>query len=97
MSVREARAILRVRFITVRLADGTWAMMAAGCGFMMAVMPMLGFRFGNDGLVCVALVAVIVFLATSARRTARRCPRCKEVNREVAIFCAQCGTRLRDK
>ncbi|MFQ5590319.1 MAG: zinc-ribbon domain-containing protein [Phycisphaerae bacterium] len=54
-----------------------------------------GVRFDRDGLVCVAVVAVIVFLATSTRRSARRCPRCQEVNREQARFCAQCGAQLR--
>ncbi|UCE60723.1 MAG: zinc ribbon domain-containing protein [Phycisphaerales bacterium] len=52
--------------------------------------------FERDGLVCIGLVAVIVFLATSTRRSAKRCPRCQEVNREQAIFCAQCGTRLKE-
>jgi hypothetical protein len=52
------------------------------------------FYVGRDGLVCIAVVMVIVFLATSTRRSARRCPRCHEINREPAIFCAQCGARL---
>ena len=51
----------------------------------------------DNAFVCIALVAVIVFLATSTRRSAHRCPRCKEINREAAIYCAQCGTRLRKK
>ncbi|MHC4698868.1 MAG: zinc-ribbon domain-containing protein [Planctomycetota bacterium] len=55
----------------------------------------LGLRFDRDGLVCIGLVALIVFLATSTRRSARRCPRCREVNREQARFCAQCGAPLR--
>lgn len=54
-----------------------------------------GLRFERDGLICIGLVAVIVFLATSTRRSARRCPRCKEINREQARFCAQCGASLR--
>ena len=52
------------------------------------------FYFGLDGLVCVAVVMIIVFLATSTHRSARRCPRCHEVNREPAVYCAQCGARL---
>ncbi len=28
------------------------------------------------------------------RRRALRCPRCQEVNRPHAVFCAQCGSRL---
>ncbi len=51
-------------------------------------------RFNLEGLACIAMVVVIVLLATSTRRMARRCPRCSEVNREPAIFCAQCGARL---
>jgi len=52
--------------------------------------------FGLDDhhLFTVAIVAVIVFLATSSRRPSRRCTRCREINREQAVYCAQCGTRL---
>lgn len=64
---------------------------------MIGTILTLGWHFGEDNLACVVLVAVIVFLGTSTRRTARRCPRCKEVNRDGAIFCAQCGTRLRER
>ncbi len=48
----------------------------------------------RDQLICIVVVAVIVFLATSTRRSARRCPRCHEVNRSHAIYCAQCGEKL---
>ena len=41
-----------------------------------------------------AVVAVMVYLVTSFRRPSRRCPRCKEINRDQARFCAQCGTQL---
>ena len=47
-----------------------------------------------DGLVCIGVIVVIVVLATSSNKIARRCSRCGEVNREAAIFCAQCGNRL---
>ncbi|UCC31290.1 MAG: zinc-ribbon domain-containing protein [Phycisphaerales bacterium] len=57
----------------------------------------IGLRFDYDGLVCIGVVAIIVFLATSSRRSARRCPRCQEINREAAVYCAQCGTRLPGK
>ena len=57
----------------------------------------LGLWFDSDGMVCVGIVAVMVFLATSTRRTAGRCHRCQEVNREAAVYCAQCGTRLRNR
>ena len=51
----------------------------------------------DNGFVCIALVAIIVFLGTSSRRSAHGCRRCKEINREAAVFCAQCGTKLRNK
>ena len=54
------------------------------------------FRFDIEGLVCIGVVVAIAVLATSFRKTARRCPRCSEVNREAAVFCAQCGKRLTD-
>ncbi len=57
----------------------------------------VAFHFGDRGFVCVVLVAVIVFLATSTRRSARRCRRCKEVNRDGAVYCAQCGANLQAK
>ena len=41
-----------------------------------------------------AIVVVIVLLATSSNKIARRCSRCGEINREAAIFCAQGGNRL---
>ena len=50
--------------------------------------------WSRDGLVCVGLVAVFVFLATWFRRPARQCPRCKEINRPHAGYCAQCGAPL---
>ena len=54
------------------------------------------FRFDLDGLVCIGVVVAIAMLATSFRKTGRPCPQCSEVNREAAIFCAQCGKRLTD-
>lgn len=40
-------------------------------------------------------LAIIVFLATSVRKPTNRCPSCREVNRDHANYCAQCGTRLK--
>ncbi len=54
-------------------------------------------RFDKGQIIVVGLVAVIVFLATSTRSAPRRCPRCREINRLQAIYCAQCGTHLPDK
>jgi len=50
--------------------------------------------WGDDGFVCVGVFAMIFFLATSVRRPSHRCPRCQEINRPPATFCAQCGQRL---
>lgn len=47
-----------------------------------------------DGLLCIGVIVVIVVLATSSNKIARRCSRCGEVNREAAVYCAQCGNRL---
>ena len=47
-----------------------------------------------DGLLCIGVIVLIVVLATSSNKIARRCSRCGEVNREAAVFCAQCGNRL---
>ena len=47
-----------------------------------------------DGLLCIGVIVVIVLLATSSNKVARRCSRCGEVNREAAVYCAQCGNRL---
>ncbi|MBI4716890.1 MAG: hypothetical protein HY763_03730 [Planctomycetes bacterium] len=48
-------------------------------------------------LLFITVVAVIVFLATSTRGAPRRCRRCRELNRPQAVFCAQCGVRLRSR
>lgn len=47
-----------------------------------------------DGLLCIGVIVVIVVLATSSNKSARRCSRCGEVNREAAVYCAQCGNHL---
>jgi rRNA maturation endonuclease Nob1 len=53
--------------------------------------------FNDHYIIVVAIFALSFFLALTARRPARRCPRCHEVNREQAIFCAQCGSRLPER
>jgi len=58
--------------------------------------PIIGATLKLKGLICVGAAAVIVFLATSAHRPVRRCPRCQEIRREGATYCAQCGLRLPD-
>lgn len=52
------------------------------------------FRIGSDHLLLLVAVVVIVFLATSSRKTGRRCDRCQEMNRTAAVYCSQCGIRL---
>ena len=47
-----------------------------------------------DGLLCIGVVVIMVVLATSSNKVARRCRRCGEVNREAAVYCAQCGSHL---
>lgn len=56
-----------------------------------------GWPFGDDGLICIGVFALIFFLASCARRVSNRCPRCQEVNRPAAVYCAQCGQRLPGK
>jgi hypothetical protein len=48
----------------------------------------------GDGFVFFAIVAFIVFAVRASRAPTSRCPHCRQVNRPVAIFCAQCGQRL---
>ena len=52
------------------------------------------FGLEYENLLAVAIVAVVVYFATFSRRTSHRCTRCREINREQAVYCAQCGTRL---
>ena len=61
---------------------------------MIVNFPAIALYFGLDGLLCIGVVVLIAVLATTTHRAARRCPRCREINREAAVFCAQCGTRL---
>lgn len=51
--------------------------------------------FGDAGsLFVLGLVAIITFLLVSGRAPSRRCPRCRENNRDHAVYCAQCGAKL---
>jgi rRNA maturation endonuclease Nob1 len=53
------------------------------------------FNFDDGRLFALAVVAVVVAVTMSAiRRPPRRCLRCREINREQAVYCAQCGTKL---
>jgi hypothetical protein len=55
------------------------------------------FRMNHEAILFIVVVAIIVFLLTSSRRSAPHCRRCKQVNRDHAVYCAQCGERLRKK
>jgi len=55
------------------------------------------FGLENENILAVAIVALVVFFATASRRPSRRCARCREINREQAVYCAQCGGRLPGK
>jgi predicted amidophosphoribosyltransferase len=57
----------------------------------------LAFYPRDSFLIVMMVVAVVVFLAVSAPRGKPRCPKCHEHNRDNAIYCAQCGTRLSRK
>ncbi len=42
----------------------------------------------------IMIAVAVVVLVASFRRPSRRCPRCQQINREQAVYCAQCGERL---
>lgn len=44
----------------------------------------------------IVLAIFFGFWAWSGNKTTPVCPRCHEMNRHNAIFCSQCGVRLRD-
>ena len=54
----------------------------------------LAVHLSNREIAVIAVVAVVVMWATSARKPRRRCRRCQELNRDQAVFCAQCGEEL---
>ena len=49
---------------------------------------------GNSRIVCVIFVIAAFVLLSVLRRPRRQCPRCRTINRPLARYCAQCGTRL---
>jgi hypothetical protein len=53
-----------------------------------------GPAWSENGFLCLGAVALVVFLLASIRRHSTQCPRCREVNRPAAIYCAQCGQKL---
>jgi len=73
-----------------------WKLEPYGVGCSMSCSELIASFFGLDheNLLAVVIVAVVIFYATASRRPSRRCNRCREINREQAVYCAQCGTRL---
>ena len=61
---------------------------------MLNSMLAIALRFNLEGLLCIGGLVLLVTWAVSSNKVARRCSRCGEVNRQVAVFCAQCGTPL---
>ncbi len=55
---------------------------------------LLAWFFERNRVLVLVTIVVVVFLATSGRRSRRRCPNCHEVNPDHANYCAQCGNRL---
>ena len=39
-------------------------------------------------------VVLLVLFTTAARSPSPQCPRCREINRPMARFCAHCGHKL---
>ncbi len=54
----------------------------------------LALQLSNREIAIVAVVAAVVMWATAARKPGRRCKRCQELNRDHAVYCAQCGEKL---
>jgi hypothetical protein len=58
------------------------------------VLPILAIQLTTKQIVVIVIAAMFAIWATSARAPRRRCRNCRELNREHANFCAQCGERL---
>jgi hypothetical protein len=54
-------------------------------------------RFEADDIAFITIAVVSAFVLFAARKPAGCCPRCREHNRNEALFCAQCGLRLPDR
>lgn len=55
----------------------------------------LAYNVHVEGWICLGVWLMLVFGAAGwSHRTPKRCPRCQEVNRNYARFCANCGMRL---
>ena len=58
------------------------------------VSQFLAIHLSRRELLIVGVVVAVVMWATSARKPGRRCKRCQELNRDRAVYCAQCGEKL---
>ncbi len=48
----------------------------------------------RGALLVIVFVIVLVVFTTGGRRPSPRCPRCQDVNRPMARYCAHCGQQL---
>jgi hypothetical protein len=60
----------------------------------LALIGLLVLAVSRKTFIFVGVIGVIAFLMTATRRARRACKNCGEVNREEAVYCAQCGARL---
>lgn len=60
-------------------------------------LSVLALHLSNRQVGVGAVVFLLVLWVTSARKPRRRCPRCQELNRDHAQYCAQCGEKLTKK
>ncbi len=56
-------------------------------------LDLLMFSRSSYYLLGVFVVAFVIF-TTAAKRPSPRCPRCREINRPMACYCAHCGQSL---
>lgn len=61
---------------------------------MTELADILAMRSATYYWIGVFVVSLVVFV-TAARNPNPRCRRCKELNRPMAMYCAQCGHKLR--
>ena len=61
---------------------------------MLSTLPLLAFRLTGLEIGVIVVVVLFALWVASARKPGRRCKRCQELNREHALYCAQCGEKL---
>jgi hypothetical protein len=50
----------------------------------------------GQGLLCLGVGLFLIVLTGLSRRPPKTCPRCEDMNRPGAAYCAQCGHKLDD-